>query len=69
MGDALPLASNGQDSAGAGSIYDVVDAFTGRFDAITMFDVIEHLEDPSYVERHLGELGRINPVLRLAHIA
>ena len=29
-----------------GSIYDAVDEFNGRFDAITMFDVIEHLEDP-----------------------
>lgn len=35
-----------QSSVQVGSIYDAVDEFNGRFDAITMFDVIEHLEDP-----------------------
>ena len=30
-----------------GSVFDEMPAFVGRFDAVTMFDVIEHLDDPT----------------------
>jgi 2-polyprenyl-3-methyl-5-hydroxy-6-metoxy-1,4-benzoquinol methylase len=30
-----------------GSIFDEVTAYVGRFDALTMFDVIEHVDDPT----------------------
>ena len=30
-----------------GSIFDEVDAYVGRFDAVTLFDVIEHVDEPT----------------------
>ena len=30
-----------------GSIFDEVEAYVGRFDAVTMFDVIEHVDEPT----------------------
>ena len=38
--------ASGRSSVEVGSIYDAIGARSGRFDAITLFDVIEHLADP-----------------------
>jgi len=60
-----------------GSIFDEVPSYVGRFDAVTLFDVIEHLDDPAAAlrqcRRYLAPGGRLfvttpdigSPVARL----
>jgi 2-polyprenyl-3-methyl-5-hydroxy-6-metoxy-1,4-benzoquinol methylase len=46
-----------------GSIFEEMPAFVGRFDAVTMFDVIEHLENPAdavrQCRRYLAPGGKL----------
>jgi SAM-dependent methyltransferase len=46
-----------------GSIVDEVPAYVGRFDAVTLFDVVEHLDDPAAAlrqcRRYLAPGGRL----------
>lgn len=55
--------AHGVDGLAVGSAYELADAVAGPFDAITMFDVIEHLAEPrralEQCRRHLAPRGRL----------
>jgi SAM-dependent methyltransferase len=46
-----------------GHVHDVCDKWTGAFDCVTAFDVIEHVEDPASFLRHAA--GMLKPSGRL----
>lgn len=58
--DAVGVDRSSARRQGAGSpIYAELDAIEGKFDAITMFEVLEHLDDPMGVLKELK--ARLNP--------
>jgi 2-polyprenyl-3-methyl-5-hydroxy-6-metoxy-1,4-benzoquinol methylase len=49
-----------------GNVYELPAEFTGAFDAVTFWDVIEHLEDPARAIRQLRQCLRPNGLLFLS---